>query len=270
MTHNFGVYWTQATTENSGKWQSVEKSRGNYEWGDTDKAYDFAKRNGILFKFAPVICGSSKPNFWDGLSDDDRKEAIVRWMEAIGAHYPKIDLIEVVNEPFHSVFPDNDAFGGSGRTGYDWIVWCFSQARIAFPGVPLLINEYGIINDPPLARQYIEIIKILQWRGLIDGIGIQCHRYNLLPTTPAAMKPVLDLLAETGLPIHVTGFDLDGDTPEIQEQRYQTYFPPLWEHPAVKGITLWGYFTGSVGIVDWSGERLAVKWLRGYVQSTDV
>ena len=64
--------------------------------------------------------------------------------------------------------------------------------------------------------------------------------------------------------------DLTG-TDNTQLTKYQTKFPVLWEHPAVKGVTLWGYEAGKT----WSTraellradgtQRPAMSWLRSYV-----
>ena len=83
----------------------------------------------------------------------------------------------------------------------------------------------------------------------------------------------LDLLATTGLPIYVTELDIDGPTDEIQLADYQRIFPVFWEHPSVRGITLWGYRPGhwrtaqGAYIVHENGaERPAMVWLQGYVR----
>jgi hypothetical protein len=81
----------------------------------------------------------------------------------------------------------------------------------------------------------------------------------------------------------VTEMDIDGNptqnpnlTPEasdqFQLQEYQRIFPALWEHPAVEGITLWGWRVGmwrtaqEAYLIRPSGhERPALEWLRGYL-----
>jgi len=90
-------------------------------------------------------------------------------------------------------------------------------------------------------------------------------------------KANLDLLGETGLPIYVTELDIDGPTDEQQLKDYQRIFPVFWEHPAVKGVTLWGFRPGlwrqkeKAYLVRKDGsERPALKWLREYVGGTTV
>ncbi len=60
-------------------------------------------------------------------------------------------------------------------------------------------------------------------------------------------KANLDRLAATGIPIDITELDLDGlpvngvAGDEMQLRYYRNVVPTFWEHPAVGGITLWGW-----------------------------
>jgi|GEM_PF-3768622 len=46
-------------------------------------------------------------------------------------------------------------------------------------------------------------------------------------------------------------------------------FPVLWEYPAVKGITFWGYkhsWLGKNGVLVCDGiDRSAMTWLKSYI-----
>ena len=52
-----------------------------------------------------------------------------------------------------------------------------------------------------------------------------------------------------GLPIHITELDIPGNDDPVQLANYQRIFPVFWEHPAVAGITLWGYHQNTHGAV---------------------
>ena len=98
-------------------------------------------------------------------------------------------------------------------------------------------------------------------------------------TTEAAPMPNLranlDYLAsKTWLPIYVTELDIDGNDDPVQLAGYQKIFPVFWEHPAVRGITLWGYRPGHWRTAQgaWltyenGAERPAIQWLQRYVQN---
>jgi endo-1,4-beta-xylanase len=261
---NFATYWNQVTPENGGKWGSVQSSPGSsYNWSACDTAYNYARSNGMPFKFHCLVWGSQQPSGVNSASQ------VQTWIQAAGARYGGAQFVDVVNEPLHAQPSYANVIGGSGSTGWDWIVWSFQQARAAFPNSKLLINEYGIISDPSAASRYVSIINILKSRGLVDGIGIQCHQFNMDTVSTSTMRSVLDTLAATGLPIYVSELDMTGDD-QTQLARYREKFPVLWEHPSVQGITLWGYIQGQTWkdqtwlITSSGAERPALQWLRQY------
>ncbi|WP_434748781.1 endo-1,4-beta-xylanase [Paenibacillus amylolyticus] len=270
VPNNFSPYWNQVTPENSTKWGAVEGTRNVMNWGQADMAYNYAKNNKMPFKFHTLVWGSQAPNWINGLSATDQRNEVLQWIRAAGQRYSQSEYVDVVNEPLHAKPAFRNAIGGEGQTGWDWVIWSFQQARQAFPNSKLLINEYGIIGDPAKADQYIQIINLLKNRGLVDGIGIQAHHFNMDNVSVNTMNTVLNKLQATGLPVYVSELDMTGDD-NTQLQRYQQKFPVLWKHPAVKGVTLWGYnenqtwVSGSHLVRSNGTERPAMQWLKSYL-----
>lgn len=271
--NNFSNYWNQVTPENGTKWGSIESTRNVMNWGNADMIYNYAQSNGIPFKFHTLVWGNQAPSWINNLPAHEQRAEVEQWIMAAGQRYPNTAYVDVVNEPLHAPPAFRNALGGAGTTGWDWIVWTFEKARQAFPNAQLHLNDYGIIGNPARADDYIEIINILKARGLIDGIGIQCHHFNMDTVSVSTMTTVLNKLAATGMPIYITELDISGDD-QTQLQRYQQKFPVLWEHPAVKGITLWGYIVGqtwadNTGLVHSNGqERPAMQWLKQYLANS--
>ncbi|MBY0202677.1 endo-1,4-beta-xylanase [Paenibacillus polysaccharolyticus] len=270
VPNNFSPYWNQVTPENSTKWGAVEGTRNVMNWGQADMAYNYAKNNKMPFKFHTLVWGNQAPNWMNGLSATDQRNEVIQWIRAAGQRYSQSEFVDVVNEPLHAKPAFHNAIGGDGQTGWDWVIWSFQQARQAFPNSKLLINEYGIIGDPAKADRYIQIINLLKNRGLVDGIGIQAHYFNMDNVSVNTMNTVLNKLQATGLPVYVSELDMTGDD-NTQLQRYQQKFPVLWKHPAVKGVTLWGYnenqtWTSGSHLVRSNGtERPAMQWLKTYM-----
>nr|WKN34062.1 endo-1,4-beta-xylanase [Tunicatimonas sp. TK19036] len=270
----FENYWNQVTPENAGKWGSVEGTRDVMNWTQLDSAYALAKNNGFLFRFHVLIWGSQQPGWIDELTPAEQLEEIEEWMSLVAERYPDIDFIEVVNEPLHQPPSYIEALGGSGETGWDWILNSFRLAKQYFPNTPLIMNDYSIFNDGNATTTYLEIIELLQAEDLIDIIGEQGHAFSTRGPVSTLVEN-LDRLAATGLPIQITEFDIDGPTDEVQLQDYQRIFPPLWEHPAVMGITLWGWkpghwrtAQGAYIALENGYERPALVWLRAYVSNS--
>lgn len=267
----FAEYWNQVTPENAGKWGSIALSQDLWFWGLLDAIYEYAIQHGFIFKFHTLIWGQQQPLWLLNLSPDDQRVEIEKWFAAIAARYPAIDLIDVVNEPLHSPPFYKEALGGEGATGWDWVITAFELARKYFPNSKLLINDYGVIASPQEAQRLVELVELLRKRNLIDGIGIQCHAFEMDYVDVATMSKSLEILASPGLPIYVSELDITGDD-QTQLRRYQEKFPILWEHPSVAGITLWGYVQGQMWVENAyllradGTERPALTWLMQYVR----
>jgi len=273
----FANYWNQVTPENGGKWGSVEATRDIMRWAEVDSAYQLAKRNGFPFRFHILVWGNQQPTWMESLPAAEQLEEIKEWYAAVAARYPDIDYLEVVNEPLHDAPTAGSgnyigALGGSGATGWDWVVNAFKIAREYFPAkTKLVLNEFSITNDASSAQRYVSIINLLKAESLIDVIGIQGHAFST--TVPASVtKTNLDFIASTGLPIMITELDIDGPTDIIQLADYKKIFPVFWEHPSVIGITLWGWRPGlwrnaqkANLVMNNGGEKPAMVWLREYV-----
>ncbi len=281
----FEDYWNQMTPGNAGKWGSVEPVQGQYNWTYLDQIYNFCQSRNILFKEHVLVWGSQQPGWIGSLDSSEQREAVENWMEQIGTRYPKMDLVDVVNEPFHSQPSYKNALGGNGETGWDWIITSFELARQYMPDSSILIlNEYNVLHDNEVTDDYIEIIELLKNRNLIDGIGIQGHYFefrsavsdpdNSYKYNINTIKSNLNRLGETSIPIYITEFDIDEPNDQDQLEQYQIYFSIFWTSPYVKGITFWGYIEGDV----WNAhpdtyilyqdrtERPALTWLRNFIK----
>jgi endo-1,4-beta-xylanase len=154
-------------------------------------------------------------------------------------------------------------YNGTDGTGYDWILNGFRLAKQYFPNTKLMLNDVAITGQTASTDEYLKIINLLKRENLIDVIGLQAHAFEFepaatnVPSIPGhpyvpqddmrVHKANLDRLAATGIPIDITELDLDGlpvdgvAGDEMQLRYYRNVVPTFWEHPAVRGITLWGW-----------------------------
>jgi len=288
VENSFANYWNQLTPENAGKWGSVAVSEDTtkWNWSGLDGDYNYAVANHLIFKDHNLIWGQQQPSWISSLDSATQYKYIETWIRMVGQRYPKIDMVDVVNEPLNGHNPPDglngranyeNALGGKGTTGYDWVINAFKLARKYLPNAKLLINDYGIINSTSATNSYLHVINLLRDRGLIDGIGVQGHRFSLENADTVTVKNNLAKLGATGLPVYVSELDLgnigNSGTPDdnTQLQLYKKVFPVLWTSPAVKGITLWGYLEGQMWqstcyLVHIDGTpRPALVWLAQYV-----
>jgi endo-1,4-beta-xylanase len=284
----FTGYWNQLTPGNPGKWGSVERIRDQMNWTGLDAAFTEAERYGMLFKEHTLLWGAQQPEWMNSLDSAEQRQEIEEWYAALADRYGSFELIDVVNEPIHNApngmvpwgtdQPNIDyagALGGAGSTGWDWIIEAFRLARQYFPGSKLILNEYSVINSHAETLKMIEIAELLKAEDLIDGIGEQAHAFTTRGVSASLLKYNLDALAATGIPIYISEFDIDGLTDLEQLQEMRRVFPIFWEHPAVAGVTLWGYRyglwrndQGAYLITEEGTERPAMTWLKAYVNDT--
>src|SRR5439155_21346529 len=276
------AYFNQVTPENAGKWGSVEATRDVMNWAQLDLAYNLAKSNGFPFRLHTLIWGAQQPAWIASLPVAEQREEIEEWFALVAARYPDIDFIDVVNEPLHDPPDDPEdggyiqALGGTGATGWDWVLEAFRLARRYFPNARLGINEYSVTSNTAEMTRYIEIVELLKQENLIDSVGVQGHAFETRPNIPMSTHVAnLNRLAATGLPIYITELDVDGPDDDIQLADYQRVFPVFLGHPAVRGVTLWGYrpghwrtAQGAYIALDNGAERPALVWLKEYVGAT--
>jgi len=246
-------YFNQITPGNAGKWGSVEATRDQMNWAELDTAYQFAKQNGIPFKLHTLIWGQQQPGWIAALPADQQLAEIEQWIAAAAQRYPDAQLVDVVNEPLHAVPAYSAALGGAGATGWDWVIKSFELARKYFPKSELLLNDYNVEATDSAATDYINIINLLNSRGLIDGIGLQAHFLERAEISVVAAN--LDRFAATGLPIYVSELDLNLANDAKQAQKMRDLFTLFWSHPSVLGVTHWGFLQGNM----WQPDAYLVR-----------
>ena len=299
---NFDTYWNQISLENAGKWDAIEPNQNQFSWNSNPnnvlvQAYNKAQNGGYSYKHHTFIWANQSPGWINNLSANQQRGAIDNTMNAYFSRFPQTDLVDVVNEALDNHAPalgthQNGSqgwmkFNGNNDIGkWAWIKWSFERAKAARDAngsnAKLLINDYGIVNDDNATQDYIDLINAVNANGqLIEGIGVQAHfAFNLnscgnYTLDAAQVKRNLDRLAATGLPIYVSEYDMNIGNDDEHDTKFMGLFRTFWDHPAVEGVTLWGYnrnqtWEPCTWLVDGNNERKALQSMRTYVQeSTD-
>jgi len=283
---NFNTYWNAVTAENATKWGVLERNRNSMNWTVADRTYNHAKNNHLPYRYHVLAWGSQYPSWIEDLTPEEFQAAMEELMASVSERYPLMDQVEVLNEPMvkntwnrQEHAPGTPLFreglGGAGETGYDWAVWLFEKAREYFPNSKLVLNDFEMETNQAGVNELLDMIKVLRDRNLIDGFGTQAHTFNVDRTHENRILHALNQMATSGLPVYVTELDLKGTanppTEASQLASYQRAFPVYWNHPAVAGITLWGYVQGAIWqpdayLLTTSGtERAALTWLKEYL-----
>lgn len=267
----FYKLWNQITCENESKWQSVEGTRGSFNWG-CDKAFNYAKQHNFPYKFHALVWGAQYPNWLPNLTPKERFAAITNWFDKVKAKYNTLPMIDVVNEAVGNHQDGNammkESLGGGGKTGFDWLIKAFDMAYERWPDAILIYNDYNSIRWD--VDNYITLVQTLRDAGApIDAYGNQSHELGDISTSElsSVLKKQQDALQ---MPMFVTELDIDKENDTQQKSQYQKVLPLMWEAPYCAGVTLWGYVLGHTWVTN-SGlyrngtERPAMTWIKEYM-----
>jgi GH35 family endo-1,4-beta-xylanase len=161
-----------------------------------------------------------------------------------GATAGLVDAWDVMNEPFNN----NDFMDLMGRS--EMARW-FELAREHAPDAKLLINDFGIltVGEQETSDQqdhYFETVgELLDAGAPVEAIGMQGHFGSGGLTPPDRLVRIFDRFAQHGLPIHVTEYDLMTQDEQLQGDYTRDLLTAAYSHPAVAGVTLWGFWDGS-------------------------
>lgn len=276
--YEFKTKWNQLTCENETKWSSVQGGGPNsWNWGGADNAYNYCKNNGLLFKFHCLAWGSQYPGWIENLSNEDRYKAIVNWMDAVKKKYPDIKMFDVVNEAIdgHQAGTHffQDALGGKGVSGWDWIITAFELAHERWPDAILIYNDFNTFQWQH--QQFIDLCVALRDYGApIDAYGCQSH--DLTGYGLNNFKQTCDNLQnKIQMPMFSTEYDIGTDDDNLQLTNYKEQIPYMWEKDYFAGLTLWGSTYGATwttngnsGILNKNGKnRPAYDWLVEYMKT---
>ena len=290
---DFAKYWNQITPEYECLWVQIEATRGEFDFSKCDAIYNWAKENGVLFKFNTLVWGSRYPGWVSQLNVEETKDAITAWFDAVAEHYPDLEMIDVVTEAgrsatnqYHSGFGRGnlfiDALGGDNDGDYNFVTTAFKMARERWPKAILIYNDY---NTFQWQRDVgINLINTIKKNGApVDGYGMQGHDLMATGSSPTnclnfniLKKYLQEIIDSTQIPLFITEYDIATLDDEIQKRCYSEQIPLFMEEEHIAGITLWGYIYGKTwascnareqgcsGIIRDGIDRPAMTWLKEY------
>lgn len=238
-------YFWYGVTENQFKWPEYEPKKGTLRKKEMRAYLDFAKSAGWEMRGHTLVWGIQKYNFdkhWSiqGSCKEISKNIRKRIERDLKEYKGQIAEYDVWNEPLHEPFLFD-------KCGWQLLDSAFVWAHRADPSAALYINDYNVVAFGE-TEAYFDLIRgMLDRKVPVTGIGVQGH-FNGAKVVPSLIRERLDRLAELGLPIKITEFDMgtyDRGFAYSEEERanqYEMFLRTAFSHPAVKGILLWGFW----------------------------
>lgn len=171
------------------------------------------------------------------------RQAIEDWVIAMTTRYRgRVDEWDAVNEAYsnHDIL---DIFGEEVMV--DW----YKLAHAANPEATLYINDNEMVTSGGRITKHLvkykqQIQMLLDHGAPLHGIGVQGHFAAGL-SSPEQVWKSLDQLAEFGLPIKVTEFDINNEDPQLQADFLRDFYTAAFAHESVAGIQMWGFWEGQ-------------------------
>ncbi|WP_217210767.1 non-reducing end alpha-L-arabinofuranosidase family hydrolase [Streptomyces sp. AC550_RSS872] len=227
------------TPENEMKWDTIEPSRGKFNFGPADSIVSHASAHGQRLRGHTLVWHSQLPGWVSAIKDAGTLRGVMNnHITQQMAHYKgKIHSWDVVNEAF--------ADGPSGQLrssvfrdvlGNGFIEEAFRTARKADPAAKLCYNDYNIENWSDAKTQGVyKMVKDFKSRGVpIDCVGLQSHFSAGGP--PASFQTTLSKFAELGVDVQVTELDIA----QASATAYTNAVKACLNVARCTGITVWG------------------------------
>ncbi|WP_406281710.1 endo-1,4-beta-xylanase [Streptomyces sp. NBC_00209] len=230
--------FNMVTAENEMKIDATEPQRGQFNFTNADRVYNWAVQNGKKVRGHTLAWYSQQPGWMQSLSGSTLRQAMIDHINGVMGHYKgKIAQWDVVNEAF--------ADGSSGarrdsnlqRTGNDWIEAAFRAARAADPAAKLCYNDYNVENWTWAKTQAMyNMVKDFKQRGVpIDCVGFQSH-FNSGSPYNSNFRTTLQNFAALGVDVAITELDIQG----ASASTYASVTNDCLAVSRCLGITVWG------------------------------
>jgi len=254
---NMLKYFNYGVCGNQFKWSGIEAAgKGNLTYLPFENTLAWFNKVGWKMRAHTLLWGGYNntdyhciPKWVMDLSTNPKQmyaECQNRVTREVTRYKGKVKEYDVLNEPTHAT-----TLQGFVGDSIDWN--CFKWAHAADPDARFFVNDYNIIEWQDQTNNFITLIKKMLKNGApISGIGTQCHIGESVDVVN--YKARIDQLAQFGLPVKVTEFDMNATN--VSQQKYAIEMAKMmrlaFSHPAIDGFIFWGLTepTWAKGIVN--------------------
>ncbi len=253
------LYVTQTrliTTDVALKIGRIAPQPGPKHFESADRLLAFCHQHNIAMRGHCLIWNEWNPDWVKNMSAAERRSYFDSYIEeVVGRYAGKLQSWDIVNEPF---WPGHRAPGGF-RLGpwYDafgsaYVRRAFERAARVDRTTKFVLNEAQTERDDELGLAVrgglLKLVAELKNAGVkLDAVGLQGHLQPQYPHDPARFDEFLHALADLGVDIYITEFDVCDDVfPDDVEGRdaavartARQFLETTLRHPAVKALITW-------------------------------
>jgi len=253
------LYVTQTkiiTTDIALKMGRIASEPGPKHFETADRLLAFCRQHNIAMRGHCLMWNEWVPAWIKNMTVGERRAYFDSYIEEVVARYSgMLQSWDVVNEPF---WPGHNAPGGFrigpwyDAFGPDYVRLAFERAAKVDRNTKLVLNEAQTERDDELGlavrRGLLKLVADLKNAGVkLDVVGLQGHLQPQYPHDPGRFNEFLHKLADLGVDIYITEFDVCDDVfPDDIAARdaavaktAREFLEPTLRHPAVKALIAW-------------------------------
>ncbi|KAF6832546.1 putative endo-1,4-beta-xylanase [Colletotrichum plurivorum] len=240
----------QVTPANGQKWDSTERSQGQFSYANGDAVTNRARQAGQILRCHALVWHSQLPSWVNNINGRDAMTRVIQThVQNVAGHYKgQCYAWDVVNEALE----DSGAYRNSPMyraLGKDFLTIAFQAAAAADPAAKLYYNDYNIENPGAKYSEALNIVRNLKSAGArIDGVGLQAHfivgqtpSLANLKTALNGFAALVDEVAYTELDIRHPRLPASDADRQQQSRDYQTVAQACLDTPNCVGITVWDF-----------------------------
>ncbi|MEA2830288.1 MAG: endo,4-beta-xylanase [Bradyrhizobium sp.] len=244
------------TTDVALKIGRIAPQPGPKHFETADRMLAFCDQHKIAMRGHCLVWNEWNPDWVKNMSASERRMFFDSYIEeVVGRYAGKLQSWDIVNEPF---WPGHRAPGGFrlgpwyDAFGPDYIRRAFERAALVDRATKFVLNEAQTERDDELGlavrRGLLKLVADLKNAGVkLDAVGLQGHLQPQYPHDPARFDEFLHALADLGVDIYITEFDVRDDVfPDDVEARdaavartARQFLETTLRHPAVKALIAW-------------------------------
>jgi endo-1,4-beta-xylanase len=240
------------------KWDSLEWTKGDFNFSPVDDLLNFAEQNGKQLRGHTLVWEPSTPPWAkrEILVSRDWRLVAEHFSRVLSRYRGRIGEWDVVNEAIDT----EHGVDGLRATcfyrafGPQYVERALREARALEPTALWLINDYGFEYENPVdeARRtaFLDLLTRLNAVGApLDGVGLQAHLdLSKGRIRPATIQRFVRAIAALGLDVTITELDVkesDARAPiEVRDERVaehtRDYLDVVLAQPVVRGLVTWG------------------------------
>lgn len=209
-------------------WETLHyQSRKSYDFTETDRAVDFAVRNGFEIHGQSLVWYYLIPRWVEGMPRSEVEAVMNEHIDrVVGRYAGRVKAWNVVNEATDDEGRDlRRGFAWSDAMGDDYIAKAFRRAHQADPKAILYYNEASMESDEARFKRVKRLLRDLRVQGVpVDALGWQMHVEPGFDSGPLLDR--MNEIADMGIDNYITELDVklpENPTPEDYEKQKQLY-----------------------------------------------